>query len=51
MLEALEEELAIDLAIEGAGSPDKLLFMEVARRDGLKAALAWRDAGFPGCTT
>jgi enoyl-CoA hydratase len=51
MLEALEEGLAIDLAIEGAGSPDKLQFMEVARRDGLKAALAWRDARFPGCTT
>src|SRR5262249_35378466 len=48
MLEALEEGLAIDLAIEGAGSPDKMQFMDVARRDGLKAALAWRDARFPG---
>ena len=47
MLEALEEALAIDLAIEGAGSPDKVAFMEIARRDGLKAALAWRDARFP----
>ena len=47
MLEALEEALAIDLAIEGAGSPDKIQFMEIARRDGLKAALAWRDARFP----
>ena len=47
MLEALEEALAIDLAVEGAGSPDKLQFMEIARRDGLKAALAWRDARFP----
>src|SRR5262249_642621 len=47
MLEALEEALAIDLAIEGAGSPDKLQFMEIARRDGLKAALAWRDGRFP----
>ena len=47
MLAALEEALAIDLAIEGAGSPDKLQFMEIARRDGLKAALAWRDARFP----
>jgi enoyl-CoA hydratase len=51
MLEALEEGLAIDLAIEGAGSPDKMQFMDVARRDGLKAALAWRDARFPRCTT
>jgi enoyl-CoA hydratase len=47
MLAALEEALAIDLAVEGAGSPDKVAFMEIARRDGLKAALAWRDARFP----
>jgi len=47
MLQALEEALAIDLAVEGAGSPDKIEFMEIARRDGLKAALAWRDARFP----
>jgi len=47
MLDALEEALAIDLGIEGPGSPDKLQFMEIARRDGLKAALAWRDARFP----
>jgi enoyl-CoA hydratase/carnithine racemase len=47
MLDALEEALAIDLAIEGAGSPDKIQFMEVARREGLKAALRWRDARFP----
>jgi len=47
MLQALEEALAIDLAIEGAGSPDKAEFMDIARRDGLKAALAWRDARFP----
>jgi enoyl-CoA hydratase/carnithine racemase len=46
MLAALEEGLAIDLAIEGAGSPDKIAFMDIARRDGLKAALAWRDARF-----
>jgi enoyl-CoA hydratase/carnithine racemase len=48
MLAALEEALAIDLAIEGPGSPDKVQFMDIARRDGLKAALAWRDARFPG---
>jgi enoyl-CoA hydratase/carnithine racemase len=47
MLQALEEALAIDLEIEGPGSPDKTQFMEIARRDGLKAALAWRDARFP----
>src|SRR5262245_19066930 len=36
MLDALEQALAIDLEIEGAGSPDKAQFMEIARRDGLK---------------
>ena len=47
MLSALEEALAIDLGIEGAGSPDKIQFMEMAARNGLKAALTWRDARFP----
>jgi enoyl-CoA hydratase len=47
MLGALEEALHIDLLIEGAGSPDKLRFMEIARREGLRAALRWRDARFP----
>jgi enoyl-CoA hydratase/carnithine racemase len=47
LLQALEEALQIDLSIEGAGSPDKVQFMEIARRDGLKAALAWRDGRFP----
>jgi enoyl-CoA hydratase/carnithine racemase len=51
MLAALEEALAIDLGIEGAGSPDKAQFMDIARRDGLKAALAWRDARFARPTT
>src|SRR5579883_1239179 len=39
LLLALESALEIDLAIEGAGSVDKIAFMEVARREGLKAAL------------
>lgn len=47
MLDALEAALAIDLEIEGPGSPDKMAFMDIARADGLKAALAWRDARFP----
>jgi len=46
LLTALEDALAIDLAIEGEGSVDKVRFMEIARREGLKAALAWRDARF-----
>jgi enoyl-CoA hydratase/carnithine racemase len=47
LLDALETALAIDLDIEGPGSPDKLAFMDIARAQGLKAALAWRDARFP----
>ena len=47
MLGALEEALAIDLLIEGAGSPDKIRFMEIARRDGLKAALALARCPLP----
>jgi enoyl-CoA hydratase len=46
MAEALSAALDIDLAIEGAGSPDKAAFMEVARREGLRAAIAWRDERF-----
>jgi enoyl-CoA hydratase/carnithine racemase len=48
MADALEAALAIDLAIEGKGSPDKIAFMEIARREGLRAAIAWRDARFAG---
>jgi enoyl-CoA hydratase/carnithine racemase len=47
MIEALEAALDIDLLIEGEGSPDKKAFMDIARADGLKAALAWRDGRFP----
>ena len=46
LLAALEDALAIDLGIEAQGSPDKRQFMDVASRDGLRAALAWRDARF-----
>jgi len=48
MLDALEAALASDMLIEAEGSPDKRAFMDVARRDGLRAALAWRDARFSG---
>jgi enoyl-CoA hydratase len=44
--EALEAALDIDLAIEGEGTADKRQFLEIVRRDGLRAALAWRDARF-----
>ena len=46
MGEALEMALDIDLHIEGEGSPDKRAFLDIARRDGLRAALAWRDSRF-----
>jgi len=46
LTEALQEALDIDLAIEGEGSIDKRQFMDIARRDGLRAAIAWRDARF-----
>lgn len=51
MLESLETALDIDLLIEGEGSPDKRAFMDIARSQGLKAALAWRDSRFPGVRT
>ncbi|MEP9352227.1 enoyl-CoA hydratase-related protein [Xanthobacter sp. KR7-65] len=47
LLQALESALEIDLAIEGAGSADKIAFFDVARREGLRAAIAWRDSRFP----
>lgn len=46
LTEALDEALDIDLAIEGKGSIDKQRFMEIARHEGLRAAIAWRDARF-----
>jgi enoyl-CoA hydratase/carnithine racemase len=46
MQEALRAALDIDVQIEGGGSPDKAAFFQVARREGLRAALAWRDARF-----
>ena len=46
LIDALEAALDIDLAIEGAGSPDKIEFMKIARKNGLRAAITWRDARF-----
>jgi len=48
MLDALESALDVDLLIEAEGSPDKKQFMDIGRTQGLKAALAWRDARFAG---
>ncbi len=43
---ALKQALELDHLIESHGSPDKRQFMDIARAQGLKAALAWRDARF-----
>ena len=43
---ALEAALEIDHGIESRGSPDKKQFMDIARAQGLRAAIAWRDARF-----
>ena len=43
---ALAAALDIDLSIESHGSPDKRRFMDIARADGLKAALDWRARRF-----
>jgi enoyl-CoA hydratase/carnithine racemase len=48
MRAALDTALDIDHAIESHGSPDKRAFMDLAREQGLKAALAWRDKRFKG---
>ena len=46
LVKALDAALDIDLAIEGEGSDDKRQFMAIARKDGLRAAIAWRDSRF-----
>ncbi|MFN2643914.1 MAG: enoyl-CoA hydratase/isomerase family protein [Burkholderiales bacterium] len=46
MRAALVTALDIDHGIESHGSPDKRAFMNLAREQGLKAALAWREARF-----
>ena len=38
--------LDVDVLIESMDTPEGVQFAEIARRDGLKAALAWRDARF-----
>jgi enoyl-CoA hydratase/carnithine racemase len=48
MGKALAAALDIDHGIESRGSPDKRRFMEIARSEGLRAAIAWRDRRFSG---
>ncbi len=46
--EGLEAALADDVVIEGEGTEDKRAFLRIVRSEGLRAALAWRDARFSG---
>ncbi len=46
MREALGSALDVGSLIEAAVVPEREEFMAIARRDGLKAAIAWRDARF-----
>ena len=41
---ALEMALDVDLQIEGEGTAVKREFLRIARADGLRSAIAWRDA-------
>ena len=42
--DALEMALDQDILIEGEGTATKREFLEIARTQGLRAAIAWRDA-------
>jgi enoyl-CoA hydratase len=44
--EALRANLDLAVQIENLETPERREFQEITRRDGLKAAIAWRDARF-----
>jgi enoyl-CoA hydratase/carnithine racemase len=46
MGQALDSALEAGCLIEAAVVPEREEFMEIARKDGLKAAIAWRDGRF-----
>jgi enoyl-CoA hydratase len=46
MGEALRMALEIDVEIESLETPDRVQFKKITREQGLKAAVAWRDARF-----
>jgi enoyl-CoA hydratase/carnithine racemase len=46
MKAALQHALDLDHAIESAGLPDKKAFMAVAREQGMREAIQWRDRRF-----
>ncbi len=46
MNEALRTASDLDVLIEGIETPDSKTFAEISRKEGLKAALKWRDSRF-----
>ena len=46
MRDALRAALEVDVIITTLDTPDRLQFREISKRDGLKAALAWRESRF-----
>lgn len=46
MRQALQHAVDIDVQITSLDTPDRMKFREVSKRDGLKAALAWRESRF-----
>jgi enoyl-CoA hydratase len=43
---ALDMGLDIDVEIESLETPERLKFQDISQREGLKAAIAWRDSRF-----
>ncbi|MCH7539895.1 MAG: enoyl-CoA hydratase/isomerase family protein [Proteobacteria bacterium] len=43
---ALDMGLDIDVEIESLETPERLKFQDISKREGLKAAIAWRDSRF-----
>ena len=46
MREALAMALDIDVQIESMETPERRTFNDINRREGLKAAIAWRESRF-----
>lgn len=46
MQQALNSALDIDVEIASMDTPDRRMFREISQREGLKAAIAWRDSRF-----
>ena len=46
MREALQAALDLDVQITSIDNPDRQAFREISKREGLKAAIAWRDSRF-----